>query len=184
MPGGQQILEVVEQGVSGSIPVQVITTNLSANKSVVQRNTRAKINVTVNNLDNVALDNNNFKIDLTINSPGIIRFRNTDSNTVTWDLTSANVVNGRFLGTADVVGMAVGSYAVSADLSSATCSECWKNYENCIAEVPAEEKKCYEACDKAGATTSCYLGCSTAARAQEIECFAGYLACLRKKLGF
>jgi hypothetical protein len=55
-------------------------------------------------------------------------------------------------------------------------------YEKCVNAVAAREEACYRTCDKAKADTGCYLACSTAARAQELECFAEYVGCFRKKL--
>jgi len=118
---------------------------------------------------------------LTNGSPGVIQFRDANTTTISRDINSSNVKNGTFTFTADITGTAAGSYIINSNVTSTTCNECWKQYEACIAIVAADEKKCYEACDKANAGTECYLACSAAARLQEAECFVAYLGCVRKK---
>lgn len=184
LAAGRASLTIQEGGVTQTIPIQVVTTSLSANKRVVQKNTKAKITATVSGLENLDLNNNNFSIELTNSSPGVIQFREGTTTTISRAINSSNVKNGTFSFTADITGTATGSYTINSNLTSTTCTDCWKQYENCIAAVEAEEKQCYKDCDKKNEGVSCYLACSAAARLKEAECFAQYLGCIRKKMGY
>jgi hypothetical protein len=184
LPPGRYPLAIDEGGVRQGFLIQAVITDLSSNKTVVQKNTKATITATVSGLENLDLNNNNFKLELTNGSPEIIQFRDANSTTITRDINSSNVKNGTFTFTTDITGITTGSYTVTSNLTSTTCTDCWKKYEDCIARCEAEEKKCYQDCDKGNKGISCYLACSAAARLCEAACFAEYLDCVRKKLGY
>ncbi len=184
LPAGKASLTIQEGGVTETISIQVIRTNLTSNKTVVQKNTKAKVTATVSGLENLDLNNNNFKIELTNGSPGIIKFNEANTTTITRDINSSNVKNGTFTFTTDITGSATGAYTITSNISSTTCTDCWDQYKTCIAKVEADEKQCYKDCDNNNGGISCYLACSAAARLKEAECFAQYLGCIRKKLGY
>ncbi len=184
IPAGRASLSIQEGGATQTMYIQVITTNLTANKTVVQKNTKATVTATVSGLENLDLNNNNFRLELTNASPAIIQFRGVNTTTISRDITNSNVKNGTFHFTTDITGTATGSYTISSNVVSTTCTDCWKQYENCIAQVEADEKQCYKDCDNKNSGISCYLACSAAARIKESECFAQYLGCVRKKLGY
>jgi hypothetical protein len=184
LPAGKASLTIQEGGATQTMPVQVITTNLTAKKTTLRKSEKTTITVTVSGLENLDLNNNNFKIELTNGSPGVIQFRDVNTATITKEITSNNVKNGVYTFTTNIIGITTGAYTVGSTLTSTTCTNCWKQYEKCIAQVEADEKQCYKDCDKSNGGTSCYLACSAAARLQEAECFAQYIGCMRKKLGF
>ncbi|HEY6063780.1 MAG TPA: hypothetical protein VIV35_09235, partial [Chitinophagaceae bacterium] len=184
LPAGKASLNIQEGGVTQTTAIQVITTNLSTNKKVVQRGTRAKVTATVSGLENLDLNNNNFKIELTNGSPGIIQFRDVTTTTITRDINSSNVKNGTFTFTTDIAGTATGSYTISSNVTSTTCTSCWEKYKNCIDNCEAQEKKCYEDCDKGNKGLGCYLACSAAARLCEAACWTEYLNCMRQKFRY
>ena len=184
LPGGQASLTIQEGGVTETMTIQVIRTNLTSNKTVVQKNTKATVTATVSGLENLDLNNNNFKIELANGSPGIIKFNEANTTTISRDINSSNVKNGTFTFTTDITGSATGAYTITSNITSTTCTDCWEQYKTCIAKVEADEKQCYKDCDKNNGGIDCYLACSAAARLQEAECFAQYLGCIRKKLGY
>ncbi len=184
LPAGKASITIQEGGVTQATPIQVVTTNLSSNKKLVQKNTRAKVTATVNGLENLDLNNNNFKIDLTNGTPAVIQFREANTTIISRDIISSNVKNGSYTFTTDITGISTGSFIIGSNLSSTTCTNCWEKYKNCIANCEAEEKKCYDACDKGNQGPGCYLACSAAARLCEAACWAEYLNCVRQKFGY
>ena len=183
LPAGKASLTIQEGGVTQTMPIQVVATNLTANKTTLRKGEKTTLTVTVSGLDNLDLNNNNFKIELTNRSSGVIQFRGLNTTSITKDITSSNLKNGVYTFTTNIIGITTGPYTVSSNLTSTTCTDCWKQYENCIAAVEAEEIQCYKDCEKNNGGISCYIACSAAARLQEAECFAQYLGCVRKKLG-
>lgn len=181
---GQATINISEGNATASMHIQVVTTNLSANKTVVQRGTNAKVTATVSGLENLDLNNNNFKLEMTNNSPAVVQFRGANSTTITKDINSGNVKNGIFTFTTDITGVSTGSYSIGSNVSSTTCTNCWQKYKDCIDKCEQAEKKCYEDCDKNNGGLGCYLACSATARACEAACFAEYLNCVRQKLGY
>jgi hypothetical protein len=184
LPAGKASLTIQEGGATQTMPIQVITTNLSSNKTTLRKGAKAEINVTISGLDNLKLADNHFTMQLTNQSPANIVLKSETGNTITRNITESDVKGGVYSFTTTVTGISTGPFTLNSNVSSTTCTECWKQYENCIAKVEADEKQCYKDCDKSNGGTSCYLACSAAARLQEAECFAQYLGCVRKKLGF
>ncbi|HLF47071.1 MAG TPA: hypothetical protein VI548_11635, partial [Chitinophagaceae bacterium] len=180
---GKGTIKIEEGGVSESMPIQVVTVNMSSNKTLIEKNGTAKVDIVLDGLGNVDLNNNNFKLELINSSPEAIAFRDANTNTLSFDLNNANVSNGIAKLSTNIKGIATGPYSIRAELTSTTCTECWTQYEICVAQVEAEEKQCYKDCDKNNGGISCYLACSAVARIKEAECFAQYLGCVRKKLG-
>jgi len=80
-----------------------------------------------------------------------------------------------------IVPVAVVSDPTSVQLAGG-CTECWEAYSACVNKVAAEEKDCYDNCDKTKGDTGCYLACSAEARLKEAECMAAYIGCMRKKI--
>jgi hypothetical protein len=184
LPADKASITIQEGAATQTMHIQVITTDLSANKKVVLKGQKATITVTVKGLEGLDLNNNNFNIELTNGSPGTIQFREANATTITRDIKSSNTRGGTFKFTTDITGITSGSYTVSSNVTSNTGISCWKQYENCIANCEAQEKKCYVDCDKGNKGFGCYLACSAAARLCEAACWTEYLNCLRQKLGY
>jgi len=183
LPAGKASLTILEGGVTQTMAIQVITTNLTTNKTVMQKNRKATVTATVNGLENLDLNNNNFKIELTNGSPGVIKFNEANTTTISRDINSSNVKNGTFTFSTHITGTATGAYTITSNITTTTCTDCWEQYKTCIAKVEADEKQCYRDCDKNNGGIDCYLACSAAARLLETECFTQYLGCIMKKLG-
>ena len=115
---GQATIKIEEGGVSKSMPIQVVTVNLSTDKPVIRRNGKATISVNIDGAENLDLEKNHFQVELTNHSPGIVSFRAANSNTLTWDLNSSNTKNGSARLTAKLIGSAAGSYTISALLKA------------------------------------------------------------------
>ena len=118
LPAGQAIIKIEEGGVSKSMPIQVVTVNLSTNKPVIQRNGKATISVNIDGAENLDLEKNHFRVVLTNHSPGIVSFRAANSNTLNWDLNNSNTKNGSARLTTQLIGSAAGSYTISASLKA------------------------------------------------------------------
>ena len=84
--------------------------------------------------------------------------------------------------TTTLTGLQPGSFRLEANLMAGFCRECWKQYDDCLAPIEREEKQCYDDCDKSKSGTACFIACSTAARAEELECAAAYAKCFKDKL--
>lgn len=179
---GRTTIEVEESGVREQFLFQVVNVGLAADKTTLLRGEKAKVTVTVSGLENLNLDRDRFRIDLVNLSPATVRFREATGDVLTRNITPASVRNGMFSYSTSVVGVAPGRFSITAAVTSSTCTECWDQYERCVNAVAEREKQCYRNCDQAKAGRECYLACSAAARAQEIECFAKYIGCVRKKL--
>jgi hypothetical protein len=184
LTSGKAFITIREGGVTQTTAIQVVTTSLTTNKSTLRKGAKAEIKATVSGLDGLKLADNHFTLQLTNQSPANITLRSETGNTITRNITESDVKEGVYSFTTTVTGIASGPFTLNSNVSSTTCTECWKQYENCIAKVEADEKQCYKDCDKSNGGTACYLACSAAARLQESECFAQYLGCVRKKLGF
>ncbi|HMK27153.1 MAG TPA: hypothetical protein VK483_14070 [Chitinophagaceae bacterium] len=188
LPAGKASITIKEGGVTKTMPIQVITTDLKANKKIVQRGTKATVTATVKGLENLDLNNNNFKIELTNGSPGVIQFMNPNTTTITRDINSSNVKNGVFTFTTDITGTTTGSYAVGSNVSSTTGANCWKKYQDRMDNCEAQQKKCYEDCVLTGKKDIellvCYEGCNTALKFCVLAGWNDYLDCLRKIFGY
>lgn len=181
---GRKSLEIEEGNTRESIQIQVVSVNLSANKTTLRKGEKTTISVTVSGLEGLKMEANKFSIELVNQTPANITFQDVAGNTITKMIVESDVKKGVYKFKTKVAGTQSGPFTLSADINSITCRECWKQYENCISGIEAEEKECYKDCEKSDGGTACYIGCSTAARAQEIECYAAYLGCVRKKLLF
>ena len=118
LPAGQATIKIEEGGVSKSMPIQVVTLNVSTNKTVIQRNGKATISVNIDGAKNVDLEKNHLQVEVTNHSPGIVSFRNANSNTLNWDLNSSNTKNGSARLTTQLIGSAAGTYTISALLKT------------------------------------------------------------------
>ena len=118
LPPGQATIKIEEGGVSASMPIQVVTVNLSTDNPVMQRNGKATISIKIDGAENLDLEKNHYQVELTNHSPGIVSIRGANSNTLTWDLNSSNTKNGSARLTAKLIGSAAGSYTISALLKA------------------------------------------------------------------
>lgn len=179
---GPTTIEVEESGVREEFPFQVVSLSLTADKTTLLRGESAAVNVTVTGLENLNLTRDRFRVDLANLSPSTVRFRETSGNVLTRNITPASARTGTFSYSTRVEGIEPGSYTLTATVTSSTCTDCWEQYERCLSRVRGSEERCYRNCDRSQAGTGCYLACSAAARAQELECWAQYIGCFRKKL--
>lgn len=182
VPSGTTTLVIDEGGVREEFPFQVVGVGLSADKTTLLRGETATVSVTVTGLGNLNLERDAFAVDLSNQSPGTVRFREEAGNTLTRAIPPGAVRDGTYRFDTGVIGIDVGSYALTATVTSATCTDCTEQYERCLARSDAAERRCYRDCDRAGAGTGCYIACSASARLRETECFAQYIGCVRKKL--
>lgn len=118
LPPGQATIKIEEGAVSKEIPIQVVTVNLTTSKPVMRRNGKAIITVYIDGAANLDLEKNHFQVELTNHSPGVVSFRDANSNTLNWDLNSSNTKNGSARLTTQLVGSAAGSYTISALLKA------------------------------------------------------------------
>jgi hypothetical protein len=184
LSAGKASLTIEEGGVTQTMPIQVITTSLTTNKSTLRKGAKAEIKATVSGLDGLKLADNHFTIQLTNQSPANITLKSETGNTITRNITESDVKGGVYSFTTTVTGIATGPFTLNSNVSSTTCTSCWEKYKNCIANCEAQEKKCYDACDKGNQGIGCYLACSAAARLCEAACWAEYLNCVRQKFGY
>ena len=180
---GRGTVNINERGVTQSMPIQVVTINLSTNTPTILKSSTTKIDCQVKGLENLDLEKNNFKVVLTNQSPQTIAL--TGGNTqINHELTGGNVQNGTTGFSVEATGITSGNFTVNATLSSNTCKSCWDAYLNCLARSDAEEKRCNDDCDKNNGGWACKLACWTAARKREVICWTEYLDCVRKKFGY
>ena len=105
LTAGRASLTIQEGGVTQTMPIQVITTNLSANKTTLTKAAKAEIKFTVSGLDGLKLADNHFKMQLTNQSPSNISFNSETGNIITRNITESDVKNGVYNFTTTVTGI-------------------------------------------------------------------------------
>jgi hypothetical protein len=184
LPAGKASLTIQEGGVTQTMAIQVITTSLTTDKSTLRKGAKAEIKAIVSGLENLKLADNHFTLQLTNQSPANITLKSETGNTITRNITESDVKDGVYSFTTTVTAISTGPFTLNSNVNSTTCTSCWEKYKNCIANCEAQEKKCYDACDKGNQGIGCYLACSAAARLCEAACWAEYLNCVRQKFGY
>ena len=181
---GVSDLTIQENNQKEEHKVNVVTLNLSANKTSLHRGEKATITVTVNGLENLDLNNNNFKIRLENQSPQTISFMKAGSNVITKELNAGSVKNGVYEFSTKVIAITTGVFTVSANLTTAAdANECAKNYKDCVDAVDAKAKT---ETDKANASSNGTGALETIAKIikwateEKAKCLAGYLECTKK----
>lgn len=177
---GKTEVVVEDRGVKETGAVQIVDVKISADRTKLLRNQRAKITVTVSPLENLNLGRDRFRVELVNLTPEAVRFDGGGGATQTHAIPAA--AKGTFQISTSLTAIQAGSFRVQANLMSGFCRECWAQYDDCLAPIEREEKQCYKDCEKAGSGTVCFVACSTAARAQELECAAAYAKCFKSKL--
>ncbi|MEO7264696.1 MAG: IPT/TIG domain-containing protein [Ferruginibacter sp.] len=144
---GKATIKIEEQNKKEEHTVNVAVINLSAKKTNLLKGEKTTIRVTVAGLENLDLNNNNFTVELTNQSPQIIAFTKESRNTITKIIEQSSIKQGKFEFTTGIIATTSGSFVVGAILfKPVSKNPCVDAYYDCVKnadeEYEANAKKC------------------------------------------
>ena len=130
---GKGSIKIEGQQKKGEHTVNVAVINLTANKTNLLKGQKTTIRVTVDGLENLDLEKNHYRVELTNQSPGIVSFTKEPGNTITKSIDNSSIKNGKFEFTTGIIATTSGSFAVAAVLfKPVSKNPCVDAYYDCV----------------------------------------------------
>ena len=184
---GKTTIKIEEQQKKEEHKVNVAVINLTANKTNLLRGEKTTITVTVSGLENLDLNNNNYKVELTNQSPQTMAFTKESGNTIIRTINEKSVKNGKWEFNEILISKAAGSFAVKAVLfKPVSKNPCVDAYYDCVKnaddEYESESKKCaFRANGNTLSASTCQAALIKVREEKKAACLQELINCMKRK---
>lgn len=184
---GKATIKIEEQNKKEEHKVNVAIINLTANKTNLLRGQKTRISVTVAGLENLDMEKNNYQVELTNQSPGIVSFTKESGNTITKTIGQSSIKQGKYEFTTGIIATTSGSFAVKAVLfKPVSKNPCVDAYYDCVKKADEEYAEDVKACtDRANGDLKSAANCQApyikVREEKKAVCLQELINCMKKK---
>ena len=184
---GKATIKIEEQQKKEEHTVNVAVINLTANKINLLRGEKTTISVTVSGLENLDLNKNHYKVELTNQSPQTMAFTKESGNSIIRTINKKSVKHGKWEFNEILISKAAGSFAVKAVLfKPVSKNPCVDAYYECVKKADEEYTENAKACtDRANGDLKSAANCQApyikVREEKKAACLQEFINCIKKK---
>ncbi len=117
-PVGPTGITISENGVTKTVPIQVVSINMSADKLQLQKGEKTTVRIAVSGLDGLAVEKKGYDVVVNNLSPGSVSFVKEEGTNFTKTIDPKKVSNGQYSFTTSIVGGTAGKYTLTSGVAS------------------------------------------------------------------